>query len=130
MLLQRVDDFRVRNDIVNRSEAVRQLIKKSLQMDEIFSNESNTEVLFAALEGQNNKEIAEDLGIPEKQVRRIKRAITFSLSGWIKTGLPLSEIGKGLQSHKSYEKVATKHLSADGSPKRKIKIKNQSSSSD
>ena len=118
-----VDDFRARNDIVNRSEAVRQLIKKSLKMDEVFSDETNAEILFAALEGQNNKEIAEDLGVPERQVRRIKRAITFSLSGWVKTGSHLPDTGKAQQYTKGFEKFNLENYSADGTVKRKIKFK-------
>ena len=127
-LLQMVDDFRARNDIVNRSEAVRQLIKKSLKMDEVFSDETNAEILFAALEGQNNKEIAEDLGIPERQVRRIKRAITFTLSEWVKTGSHLPDIGMTAPFNISREEL--KKYNSDGSVKRRIKFKKQSSSSD
>ena len=121
-LLEQVDAFSVEEGI-SRSKAIRRLMKTGLRMNGVFSEKINTEIAFAAFEGQTVKEIAQDLGIPQKAVRRVKRLITLTLSEW-------SGIEKAQQYYKAYKKVEANQYSADGSVKRKIKFQSQSSASD
>jgi len=81
-LLQQVDDFQSENHIANRSEAVRRLLRLSLRMREILSDENSAEIAFSSLEGKSVNDISTDLGIDQKTVKRVRRTIISTLSEW------------------------------------------------
>ena len=63
------------------------------------------------------------------RINTLSEAIRRLLDKGLENETFMEEEGKGQQHYESLKKVEAKHLSADGRPKRKIKIKNQSSSS-
>ena len=72
-LFEKIDDFRFENRVANRSEAIRQLVRKSLDLNELLQKDRNAEILEAVLEGLSSSQIVKDFDIPERRLKYLKK---------------------------------------------------------